>query len=94
MQSSPDSAVGVGLLRAKEQEVEKMSQEMADGGDKDQPDGGDGLDLPAGWGERLAGRALTGQQPGPRQTERLGEQLAKYQLVTREAGLVQHISSL
>ena len=28
MQSSPDSAVGVGLLRTKEQEVEKMSQEM------------------------------------------------------------------
>ena len=86
------------LLRAKEQEVEKMSQELGVtrtnlmeamarisqlGGERDSL-----AEQYRGYSRDLASQA-----------ERLGEQLAKYQqenarLVTREAGLVQHVSRL
>ena len=86
------------LLRAKEQELEKMSQELGVtrtnlmeamarisqlGGERDSL-----AEQYRGYSRDLASQA-----------ERLGEQLAKYQqenarLVTREAGLVQHVSRL
>ena len=86
------------LLRLKEQEVEKLSQELGVtrtnlmeamarisqlGGERDSL-----AEQYRGYSRDLASQA-----------ERLGEQLAKYQqenarLVTREAGLVQHVASL